>query len=100
MTLSFSFPMAAQLCANQTLGNSCKRTEKLRLESSKGLDDVVLLLPDGRKADGGGRGGGVHGDCHHYQQHQAFQRHRDWFQCNLLVWLLRWSVSLDDVVLL
>ena len=59
-------------------GESCKRTEKLRLESSKGLDDVVLLLPDCLKADGGGGGGGVHGDCHHYQQHQVFQRHRDW----------------------
>merc|ERR1712193_287723 len=76
-------------------GESCKRTEKLRLESSKGLDDVVLLLPDCLKADGGGGGGGVHGDCHHYQQHQVFQRHRDWLQCNLLVCLLRWSVAVS-----
>ena len=59
-------------------GNSCKWAEKLSLESSKGLDDVVLLLPDRLKADCGGGGGGVDGDCHHYQQHQEFQRHRDW----------------------
>merc|ERR1739842_45500 len=78
-------------------GESCKRTEKLRLESSKGLDDIVLLLPDRLEADGGGGGGGVHGDCHHYQQHQVFQRHRDWLQCNLLVCLLRWSVAVSHV---
>ena len=71
------------LCSeSHSPGNPCKGTDKLRLESSKGLDDVVLLLSDGLEAEWGGGGGGMDADCHHYQQHHVFQRHRDWFLQN------------------